>query len=715
MVYKKHTISRRIVWHNVLITTLSILALTAVSCLFIFGRQVKEATSILSTVQNAQNTIIQTYISGLQTNTNIVQQQITPFLASGSITAPATLDAIAYRIKANQPEFMQMVLLKENTILYGATKSFIPVDDSVVSIGKNGDGSIESYTIWYTYPEQNIRLGIDYAMQPLMTQLFDVQEGHAFPVSSTIVLPVGAQQWQIELVADALLRTTIANQVNTTHLQTNLNFWKLLTKQSSALQLAYTNTANNWQMQTSVSAGVLEVIPVSLARYLLVIVVVLFALATVLAHILAKTIIEPIIQIQKKIKNYETSQTEYVHTLTTGDELSLLDATIETITSQLTKACVEVQNSAQLQEQHIQHLHHKDHTLLNTINIGLLVINKEGIVTEENDALLKILHLQNKSQTPMLAWQFLQVRQRGIVCNKESHPAYIALTHNKEIRLQPDEHVAVQTSDGSWIPVRLIVTPIQENGIATGVIVLLQDAHAEYKVETLKSEFLGLVSHQLRTPIAAVQWYSELLSDPEKSNLSLEQKSYMVELRLAVQRLSNIVTEMLDADRLHNGEIIPQAHEFNFIQLVHAIADDAKSITKQKSVEVNILHLEDAISMHSDPILIGIILQNILNNALKYSTQNATIRVRIEQTEQNILCHVSDDGIGIPQADQGRIFQKLFRSKNALIADPTGSGLGLYACKKIIKKLGGDLTFNSIENKGSTFTMRIPKQYKTTV
>lgn len=712
----KRSIKRHIIRHSLLITSLCVLGVTVVSCLYVFGYQIKEATNTLSAVQNAQSAVINTYVTTITNHAQTVATQITPYIQSGSITAPGTIDAVVYRAQQNQPAFIQLTLLKDGVITYGNTNSYIPAENDSISIGTSSEGNLETYTIWQAIAGQdNIRVGIDYNMQPLLTQLFGAQEGRRFPVSSTLLLPVNNDFWQVELVADKLLQTSYASQTSVTKLTSELDFWRLLTKQANTATLAYTDSTNNWQIQTSISSQVLEILPMQLARHLLLVTVLLCILAAVLAKLLAHKLIAPMRLIQTKINDYNKTQKEYHAEEHSSYELNVLDANIEHITEKLSTHLVSIQQSKEAITSSAKEQYNTDHTLFNAISIGLATVTTEGKIIEANDALLKILHVPHSHVHTLPIWSFLKLRQKGVDCTKELHPAFLALSTGKEIRIQPDEHVAAQTSDGNWIPVRIIATPIKERGEIKGVIIIVQDAQAEYKVETLKSEFLGLASHQLRTPIAAIQWYSELLSDPETSNLSNEQKGLMVELRLAVQRLSNIVTEMLDANRLHNGEILPQPTEFNFISLLHGIANDAKSITKQQDVQINILHAEPFITVLSDPILVGIVLQNVLSNAIKYSPQNGIVRVRIEQNATNIICHVSDDGIGVPQADQARIFQKLYRAKNAIKADPTGSGLGLYACKKIVKKLGGSLSFSSIENKGSTFTMCIPKHYQSSL
>jgi len=274
------------------------------------------------------------------------------------------------------------------------------------------------------------------------------------------------------------------------------------------------------------------------------------------------------------------------------------------------------------------------------------------------------------------------------------------------------EHLELIKKDGSKIPVSDSAAPFKNHmGVIIGCVVVFHDTTKERQIDKAKTEFVTLTSHQLRTPLSTINWYSEMLlyKDPEKEKLSHKQKNYIREVYKASQRMVRLVNSLLNVSRLELGNFISEPVDVNLIKLAKMNLNYFEPKIRRKKLKV-IENYDPAIKIFkADPKLLNIILQNFLANSVKYTNNKGKIELSILKDKNSLLIKVSDDGIGIPKSQQGQIFQKMFRAENAKMLDPDGTGLGLYIAKEIIKYTGGDIWFDSVEGKGSAFYARFPK------
>ncbi|MFH0851877.1 MAG: HAMP domain-containing sensor histidine kinase, partial [Candidatus Peregrinibacteria bacterium] len=223
----------------------------------------------------------------------------------------------------------------------------------------------------------------------------------------------------------------------------------------------------------------------------------------------------------------------------------------------------------------------------------------------------------------------------------------------------------------------------------------------------MKSEFISLASHQLRTPLSMISWYVELLQTDDHEKLSETQQSYVAEMSLASQRMARLIDALLRVSKLEGGGVTPVDQEIDLAMLVRDVAEDERSLAKDRKISME-LRLPQALSVATDPTLVQIILHNIISNAVKYSEEGDAIMVQLAQEGEHIIVTVQDIGIGIPQAEQKYLFTRLFRASNATKTDTTGSGLGLYISRMISEQLKGRISFRSTEGEGSTFIFELP-------
>lgn len=226
----------------------------------------------------------------------------------------------------------------------------------------------------------------------------------------------------------------------------------------------------------------------------------------------------------------------------------------------------------------------------------------------------------------------------------------------------------------------------------------------------VKSEFVSIASHQLRTPLIGIQWLTELL---EKEKLTDKGQKYLSDIRTSIQRLNKLVELLLNVSRIEEGKIEISPQSIDVVNFTKKIVDNlAVLYDSKKRLSFTFTADEKKIIVLTDVSALQNIAQSILSNAVEYTPEGGKIEVKIKKHGQMFLLTVSDTGIGIPKKDQGRIFQEFVRASNAGRLKAAGMGLGLWIAKRATELLGGKIWFESQENKGTTFFVELPIKSK---
>jgi len=239
------------------------------------------------------------------------------------------------------------------------------------------------------------------------------------------------------------------------------------------------------------------------------------------------------------------------------------------------------------------------------------------------------------------------------------------------------------------------------------------------EVEHSKSEFVTLASHQLRTPISAIAWDSELLLSGDLWKLTANQLRYLQQIAHSNNRMAALVDAMLMASRLEIGSLPISPETVDVTTLTREVLQaQKKAFPLYKHLKIQEDYSPLLKPMLADPVVIKTILFNLIANAFKYTPAKGIITIQIAPSAEKltgletILIKVTDTGYGIPRKDQARIFTKLFRADNVKHKDTDGTGLGLYIVKALTEYTGGRMWFISRENKGSQFYVLLPTTMK---
>lgn len=278
----------------------------------------------------------------------------------------------------------------------------------------------------------------------------------------------------------------------------------------------------------------------------------------------------------------------------------------------------------------------------------------------------------------------------------------------------PIEHVELEliNADQHIVPIELSVSPLIQEGLLQGFVCTIHDItdrkrmeEEMRKSEQLKTEFMNIAAHELKSPVTPIKGYLDLIISDDNSDDKIKQWA-KVSLRNA-ERLLLLVNDILDVSRLDNDTMRFEMKKMSASDLVNEIIEDMKPCIEQKNLSFNISTPENLPEIYGDYHRLQQVLKNLFTNALKFTDEGSiTFEALVENN--NLILSVSDTGIGIDQDELEQIFEKFYQADTAESRKHEGTGLGLFICREIIHKHKGTITADSTPGKGTTFTITLP-------
>jgi len=256
---------------------------------------------------------------------------------------------------------------------------------------------------------------------------------------------------------------------------------------------------------------------------------------------------------------------------------------------------------------------------------------------------------------------------------------------------------------------QVTISPLMNEKEKMGTLIILHDITREKTVERIKTEFVSLSAHQLRTPLSAIKWTLRMLLDGDLGKLNKEQSDFLEKTYKSNERMITLINDLLNVTRIEEGRYIYQLLSYDLVEITQSAIDSYKGEIERKNIKFEFKKPEKKLpKILMDEEKIKIAIENLLDNAVRYIFSGGKIIISLGLLENEIQFKIEDSGIGIPRGEQPRVFTKFFRGVNAIRMETEGSGLGLFVTKNIIEAHGGKIWFESEEGRGSTFYFTLP-------
>lgn len=249
------------------------------------------------------------------------------------------------------------------------------------------------------------------------------------------------------------------------------------------------------------------------------------------------------------------------------------------------------------------------------------------------------------------------------------------------------------------------------HGVNEMVDSLQKAREREAEISRMKSEFLSIAAHQLRTPLSAIKWTFQMILDGDLGKITKKQKKFLERGSDSSNRVISLVNDLLNVSRIEEGKFEYELVKLSPEEIVEEVVSSEQLRAKQKKLTLNFHKPSgDLPTIKADKEKLKLALSNLLDNALKYTPSGGSVDVYIEERDDAVLFRVSDTGVGIPKEQQeSDLFTKFSRGENAVKLQTEGSGLGLFLIKNIVEAHGGNIWVNSEEGEGTTFYFTIPQ------
>ena len=403
-------------------------------------------------------------------------------------------------------------------------------------------------------------------------------------------------------------------------------------------------------------------------------------IAFIAGYMLSKTITAPIVRLMHKARSIAAGDFEQLQEVDADDEIGKLTESFNYMATSLKNTLAEISSEK-----------NKIETVLNYLNDGVIAFNLKGEIIHMNPVSKKMLGEINISNN------FKDFAERYNFDFSIEEVIYLNSSKTREMNISIDDKV---------VRVYFAIFTDEEKK-PEGIIVVLQDITEQHRLDGMRREFVANVSHELRTPLTSIKSYAETLMDGAIEDAELSQKFLQV-INSETDRMTRIVKDLLQLSKLDNQKMQWKMEELYFVDIVKGITERMQMEAVSKSLKLDCFVLGDIPCIKADRDRIEQVLVNIISNSIKYTPEGGKITVYIGKTYNEVYVKITDTGIGIPEKDIPRIFERFYRVDKARSRDLGGTGLGLAIAKEIIECHAGTISISSEVGKGTEVVVKLP-------
>ncbi len=353
---------------------------------------------------------------------------------------------------------------------------------------------------------------------------------------------------------------------------------------------------------------------------------------------------------------------------------------------------------------------------LNTIKDGIIITDNGGTIKFMNPAAVAMTGCGASENAVNLDWGIILKMEAldGTALQGEANPVFVAVNKEQVV----DSFVCkIVDPNGRRTAVSISVLPVMGDGGSH--IITFRNVEKELEEDNEKSEFISTASHEMRTPVASIEGYLSLALNPQTATIDERAKGYLTSAHNASQHLGHLFRDLLDTTKLEDGRIRPNFAPIEVTSLLQQITSDYSVRASEAGITLSFgssdqpaigtAKLSQVIYGFVDPDFFREIVDNLIDNAIKYSPNGGSVNVAIKADSENFVISVSDTGIGISADDLQHIFQKFYRADNSDTRTIGGTGLGLYLTKQRVEAMNGRIWAESIISQGTKFYVSFPR------
>ncbi|MEG2134448.1 MAG: ATP-binding protein, partial [Clostridia bacterium] len=269
--------------------------------------------------------------------------------------------------------------------------------------------------------------------------------------------------------------------------------------------------------------------------------------------------------------------------------------------------------------------------------------------------------------------------------------------------------VTARAADGrGYRPIRLYVSPMMKDRKAVGAVALIEDISELRRLEQVRTDFAANVSHELKTPLTSIKGFVETLQNGALENPAMAQKFLRI-IMIEADRLTRLINDILTVSKLESGEQELPTERIRLDEMAEDVADMLRILASEKQVNIYTNRAPEPSFIIGNPDRVEQMLINLIENAIKYNKNGGSVTVSIFNSEDTINMSISDTGIGIPEENVSRLFERFYRVDKGRSRSMGGTGLGLSIVKHIVKSMGGMIEVHSKVNEGTEFLITLPR------